>query len=353
MAVDTSFSFAGIGFAESQNRESEHRSGLPAQGAGAILLSAPVKRTCAVAAMNQGPQGAHVRMKHQGADKTVSGEYLTALAASSTHYVGKLQFGAIVKGSVSITNAGAPVTIVDDSAGGLYDTGFVGVAANKRGTINYTTGNIDLTFGASPTEPVQADYQHADYADFESASQTTTKAAAAYPFTIQSGIGRVVPGSIAITETTPLTFVDDGKGNIIETTGGGAVNSGSVDYATGVVTITTGTASLAGTVTMTYKYNPFAALLAAAGGQKLLDIYSMLPELTNAPYAAGVKGESKIGLWGETRFNSATSAITTSFLQVKWMHFGEEPFRVTEDFASFPAGGHDNDPMVDHTVAHL
>lgn len=330
--------FQGVGYIEGQDRYNEHRTGVPAQGAGAILQTAQTRRTTKVFVVNSGEHDVHARLRHQGTTKTQTNENLTALAQSATVYSGALQYKSIVPGSVSFTNAGAPPTIVDDGQGNLYDMGFVGVAANLRGTINYALGTFTLTYGAAPTQPVRATYQHTDAVDFASALQTTTKAAGALPYTIQSGFGRVNPGSVTLTDGT-RTWIDDGKGNIIETVGASAiVKAGTIDYATGIVTLTAGDAPV-GTVTYTYTFNPFAGLVVKAAGCKLLDLMgeSQLPELTTQAWAAGIKNETTLSLWGETRDTQQSNLVC------QWFFFGEDPYRVTEVFSGFPPGGDSND----------
>lgn len=344
---DTGYSFNGVLHAEGQERENEHRTGVPTNGGAVGLLSAPVKRTTGVMVANVGEEDCELRLKHSGTTKTATAELLAALGVSATVFKGQLQFKKLVPKSVSITNVGAPPTIVDDGLGNLYDTGFVGNPANFRGTIDYVNGILALTYGAAPTQPVAITYQHTDYLDFSSAANTTSKAAAAVPFTLQLGRGRTVPGSVSIVDGNPLTFVDDGKGNIIETTGGGAVKRGTIDYALGLITLTSVSAPLAGTVTATWMYNPFAALLRKAGSQKMLDIYSQDPEVSGQAYANGVKNESFVALWGQTRSSTPTSLVT------QWRHFGEEPYRVNELFSGFPPGGEINDPTLNHSVSHL
>ena len=204
---------------------------------------------------------------------------------------------------------------------------------------------------AAPAEPVLATYQHNDWVDFASAAQSTTKAAAAYPFTIggtasTGGIGRVNPFSIAISESGGAkTFVDDGKGNMVETTGAGAVKRGTVDYLTGIVTLTAGSAPLAGTVTMAYTFNPYGQGLAVAGSNRLLDLRGGgLPELTLQPFGAGAKGNTKVALCGETRFSANDGPPKTTSVVAKFFHFGADPFRVREEYPAFPRGGQSNDP---------
>lgn len=334
----------GIGHVEAQERHDEYRTGVAIQGDGQTLLDAPIsdarKWMTKLHAHNTGREAAHLRLRHQGQVKAVASEHIAALAAGGNRYVGRLQHRSVVPSSVVISNAGAPVDIVDDGNGVLHDTG---IPANVRGSINYSTGAIDFTYGAAPTDPVFAAYSHTDATDFESAAQSESfTAAAVYPETFQAGIGRINPGSVALDDGA-LTFVDDGKGNMIETGAGGPADVvGTVDYATGVVTLTSGSAPLSGVadaVTLGYRYNPFATLLAKGGGQALFDGYSsQIPELTNQPWANGLKNESRLTLWGEAR--SPTSLIT------KWYHAGEDPIRVEAPFSGFPPGGHDNDPRL-------
>jgi hypothetical protein len=336
--------YQGIGHIEAQDRVNEHRTGVPNRGAGAALLSAQTRRTARVQAINAGEADAHLRMRHAGSVKQVTNEHLAALSQPGNKFIGGLQFKSIVPSSVSITNGGAPLTIVDNGAGVLHDTGLPLVT---RGTIDYVKGTISLTYGAAPTAPVRATYQHNDYADFASPSQVTTKASAALPFTVQTGFGRVNPGAVSIVDGTPSTWVDDGKGNIIHTTGGVATVGGSIDYATGVITLFAPSPVLAGTVTVTYTFNPFGGIAAKAAGCKLMDMMGegSLPELTAEPWADGIKGELTVALWGESRdTNKGTNLVTM------WTFFGEEPYRVREEFSGFPPGGHSNDSRLDPKV---
>lgn len=344
----SNYEFAGVGHAEAQDRKDEHRTGVPSQGAGTVLLDAPVQtsrqRLSKVHVMNNGEQGALLRMLHQGAVKALGlgGRWLTGLSQVGNRVAGRLVHKSIVPGSVVIQEAGALANIVDSAGDGvLHD---VGVPANVRGSINYVTGDIDFTWGGAATEPQLIDLNHTDYTDFTSVAQSATfTAAGAYTETFQTAIGRLVPGFVTLGDGA-LTFIDDGRGLMLETTGGSEAVQGTVDYATGVITLTGGSAPLnagAGAVTIGSRYNPFASLLSKAGGCMLLDLYpSQLPELTTEVWADGIKGESRLGLWGESRSNPQTSLTT------QWYHSGEDPFRVDAPFSGFPPGGHDNDPTL-------
>lgn len=345
MPHEGNYTFAGIANVEAQDRRDEYRTGVPSLGDGQSVLDAPAPGARqilqAVHAHNTGDQAAWLRLMHQGTVKTVTAELLTALAVTATRYSGRLQYRAVVPGSVTITNAGAPADIVDDGNGLLVDIG----TTTQRGTIDYANGVVDFTYGAGPTEPVTVDYDHTDCVDFASATQTTTftggtAPAGAYPETLALTFGRVVPGSVSLTDGVE-TFVDDGKGNMVETTGGIASVEGSIDYATGVITLTGGTGTLADPTTATYQFNPFASLLAAGAGQALMDLFnSQIPELTQEPWADGLSGEARICLWAESRAAAQTNLVT------QWVHAGEDPFRVEAPFSGFPPGGHDNDPRI-------
>lgn len=332
--------FLGINEIEAQDRVNEARTGVPALGSGLLLLlHASIKGTAGVSAVNVGEHPAHVRLRHQGQTKTATGEYLAALATGTNRFVGVLAHRDITPGTLVITNAGAPATVVDNGAGGLVDIG----TTTARGTIDYANGLLALQYGAAVTEPTQAAYSHQDYTDFVSPAQATVHTPAGATGTggvselIQLGFGRVVPGSVSFsTNGGALTFVDDGKGNIIETTAT-ATLAGSIDYATGLIDINTASIALtAVAATIAYTFNPFGARIVPGAAAKMLDTYaSSLPELTAQPWAAGLKGESRVGLVGEAveAGSNGTSLVT------QWSHYGEEPYRVEEAYSGFPPGG--------------
>jgi hypothetical protein len=354
--VDT-LTFEGIGFAESQDRYDEHRTGVPPRGAMALLQhTTGIRRTSKVNVWNAGKQHAHVRLRHQGATYTQTGEYLTAYAATAhTVYNVPLQYKSIVPSSLTITPAAGPAAVVDDGLGNLWDTGFVGITGHLRGTVNYVTGQVTLTFPSTATEPVRATYMDTDYQDFSTTLQVASGTpvigtAFALPY------GRVNPGSVSLTDGTN-TWVDDGKGNIILTVGAGSVEAvGTIDYARGLITLTTGPVPGALTTASVFTFNPFAAFIAPAAGAKLLDMFSQIPELTNYAWGKGCRSELNLGLSGESypeTFPSGYVLNKSTNLICQWFHFSEEPYRVQEDYSGFPPGGYDNDPNVIDTVSHL
>jgi len=336
------YTYAGVNEVEAQDRVNEHRTGLPAAARGLLaLLAAPVKRTTSVKTKNVGGAAAEVRLRHGSSSKAVTAELMTALAqgGGTTIYIGKLQFGDITIGSVVIDDTGANPDLVDDAAdpGKLFETG----TTVQRGTIDYVTGVVSITYGAAATEPVTAAFSHTAPVDFISPTQVTSQAAAgSFDEVIQLGFGRVNPGSVSIVSGAVPTYVDDGKGNLIQNNVAVAVQ-GTIDYVTGLVTITGGSAVASGTIAVTYTFNPFGKLLAAGGGTGEATLYpGDIPELSEEPWADGIKDEDEVFLVGSSRTQDATSLIT------RWTHWGEEPYRVRQIFSAFPPGGHDNDPSV-------
>lgn len=333
--------FLGINEVEAQDREDEVRTGVPALGSGLLLLlHAPVLGTSGVKVINVGGLRAQLRLMHQGSTKAVSGEHLVGLDAGSNAFIGKLAHGSIVPGTLVITNAGAPLTVVDDGAGGLVDVG----TTTSRGTIDYAQGLLSLQYGAAPTQPVVAAYSHTAYTDFVSPAQATSHTPPGATGTggvselVQLGFGRVVPGSVSFsTNGGALTFVDDAKGRIIETTGGSAAVAGSINYATGLIDISTASIALTAVAfTVTFTFNPFAAALVAGAAAKMFDTYANgIPEMTSQPWAAGLKGESRVGLVGEAMEAGAEGAA----LITQWSHYGADPYRVEDAFSGFPPGG--------------
>lgn len=338
--MEGNYTFAGVDQVEAQDRTNEHRTGLPALGAGlALLLAAPIRRTSCVKAMNTGDHAAEIRLRHGSSVKSVTAEWLKAFDTGTlTTYRGRLQYGLIVPGTVVVTDPGANPVLVDTNGDGiLYETG----TAVQRGTINYTDGSLDITYGAAATAPVTIAYDHTSPVDFASPAQVTNQAAAAFPFTMPLGFGRVNPGSVTIVHGGATTYADDGKGNIVETTAASEAVQGSIDYATGVITITGGSAALAGTVAATYTFNPFAVLLVGGGGTGTVTLYpGQIPELSDEPWADGAKGEDEVFLVGQGRTTNGAHLTT------QWTHWGEEPYRVRQIYSAFPPGGHSNDPSV-------
>lgn len=347
--TEGNYTFAGIGTAEAKTRHDEYRTGVPPLGQRLLaLLSAPIRQTTDLKVMNQGNEACDVRLAHGSGTRTVAGELLAALGVSTTVYRGQLQFGSVVPGSVTIGAAAGPVPLTDvnpitgEGDGNLWDAGGV-----KRGTINYLTGVVDITFAGAVTEPVTAGYQHTDWVQFAFAQVTSHTApggtgTGGTPEVIQTTFGRIVPGTIAFTDGGGDTFVDDGKGNIIETTGGSAAVVGTVDYATGVITVTDAGLAVTGTFNVTYSFNPFGALLVAGGSTQDMNLLSPdIPEIGSESYADGIKGESRLALVGMSRSNRSTHLMT------QWGHHVDDPYRVDSEYSGFPAGGASNDPTVD------
>lgn len=339
--------FQGIGQIEAQDRSDEYRTGVPALGSALTLLlhapaTAPRGRLTGVQVVNSGELRAELRLRHQGQVKTVTTEQIVAFDQGGDLYVGRLQFGAITPGSFVATEAGALADVVDNGLGVLHD---IGIPANTRGTINYVTGVISLQWPGAVTQPATVAYTHTDYTDFVSPAQTSPSitppggtGTGGVAEVFSTGTGRVNPGSVSFsTNGGALTFVDDGKGTIVETTGGSAAVAGTIDYATGTITVDTASLALTAVAfTVAFTFNPFATLLAGGAASKLLDTFgSPIPELTQQPWAAGLKDENRVGLVGACTEAGANGTD----LVTQWAHFGEDPFRVETAFSGFPPGG--------------
>jgi hypothetical protein len=339
MSLEGNYSFAGIGAAEAKDRFNEHRTGVPPVGGKAALLSAPVRYTTGVDVMNQGSEPADIRLAHGSSDKAVTAEILSALVTGAV-VRGQLAKGAILPGSLSVTDStGSPQVVSDVNADGLLlDGGGV-----QRGTINYLTGELDLTFAGAAVAPVTTSYTHNDFVEFAFAQTQTFTAAAGYPEQFLTQFGRIVPGTVTLTDGA-LTLVDDAKGNMIETTGGIATVVGTIDYALGQIDLTSGTGNLNGGANLTivgYSFNPFGSLLQAGGTFVGFSLLSPdIPEIGSESFADGVKGESRLALIGECRTNRTTNLLT------RWYHHCEEPYRVKEEYTAFGPGGQSNDPRL-------
>lgn len=90
---------------------------------------------------------------------SVTAESLGTGDGSDTTFSGTLAFkgGGAVRTAFAITiKVNSVITLTDDYSGNLKDSSGV-----IRGTINYTTGAYDITFGTAPgnTHPIVADYQ--------------------------------------------------------------------------------------------------------------------------------------------------------------------------------------------------
>jgi len=93
---------------------------------------------------------------------TVSAEAIGTGDGSDTTFSGTLAFkgGSALRTCFAVTiKVNGAVTLTDDYNGNLKDSSGV-----VRGTINYTTGAYDITFGTAPgnTHPIVADYQYED-----------------------------------------------------------------------------------------------------------------------------------------------------------------------------------------------
>lgn len=151
----------------------------------------------------------------EAAATAVADEVMGAGDGSVKIFHGALANGDAEPGSVAVeaTVGAATVAMSDDGAGGL-------AGAAGAGTINYATGVFSLIFGTAPDNStnVTADYNH-------------TPPAKTFSGTLADG--PVEPGSVVVTDGVEA-FSDDGLGVLTGDAGG----AGTIDYATGAISVT-------------------------------------------------------------------------------------------------------------------
>lgn len=141
----------------------------------------------------------------------------------------------IIAGTLTITGSNPPQVVTDDGAGNLVGAG--------AGTVNYVTGAISLTFAAAP---LGGSTITVVYANFAVGNGTAT-------YNVNLGNTPIRRGTVVITAGAQ-SATDNGLGGFTTVLPGG---SGSIDYTTGVVSITFQAAVAIGTViTISYDYHP-------------------------------------------------------------------------------------------------
>lgn len=163
---------------------------------------------------------------------------------STTTFTGTLSISggdAIQPGSVIITCAGSATTLADDGHGVLVGSGGPG----GSGTVNYATGDVSVTFNAAPTTgfPVVISWIYCDaYGTGDGVTKT---------FTHTMSLAGAPKTLMYLTVSDGVeSFVDDRNGNLIGSLGG----SGTVNYATGAVSVTFNTAPLLNALIYAYSY---------------------------------------------------------------------------------------------------
>jgi len=150
----------------------------------------------------------------------------------TTNFTGTLSHTPIVPNSVEITDGTQVVT--DDGSGNLTGDG--------TGTIDYSTGDVDVTFNNPPVpgDDIKASYSYGDAIGTGNGTDKTFSGFLSHTM--------IIPGSVVVTDGTQIV-VDDGAGSL---TGDG---SGSIDYGTGFITVTFDSAPTSGDpIVVSYSY---------------------------------------------------------------------------------------------------
>lgn len=163
----------------------------------------------------------------------------TAMAFSSTVVttpgeVATRYFGtSVARGSVQVTVAG--VTLSDDSAGNLIPT------AGFSGSVNYETGAVSIARSTGINGQVSGTAAHAVALSLAAHTATTPITIGNRGYTYVKNLSPVPsPGSVSIDYMALgkwYRLVDNGAGGI---SGDDGVGSGTVDYATGSISVTLG-----------------------------------------------------------------------------------------------------------------
>jgi hypothetical protein len=133
----------------------------------------------------------------------------------TNRFRGKLA-GGIVPGTLSITDSnGAPLVGTDNGAGVITGAGI------SSGSVNYSTGDLDVTFNAAVTLPVFVTWETATLDIYVPDDLLPLQPGRVF---LWGGFG--ADGAQAGAE---LIAVDDGQGNIV----GDVLVGGTIDYATG------------------------------------------------------------------------------------------------------------------------
>ncbi len=194
---------------------------------------------------------------------TVTGREATNDKTGANTAAGVLPNLNLVPGSITFHLSGAGNDIEDDGNGVLVDVG----TSTVRGSINYETGAYSFT-GSGAITNLTVDYQHTDYisvSDGAATPEVDTTGAGTVAQTHTTSFP-IVPGTWSAADTGAQTYVDDGKGNVIQTNPAQHLKVGTIDYVNGVVTITASAAVIAVSLTHNYTKDKYNKKVAAGGG---------------------------------------------------------------------------------------
>lgn len=152
--------------------------------------------------------------------------------SSTKTFTGTLTPGAgrvIQPSSFQASSGGSTETFTDNGAGVLTGT------AGGSGTINYTTGAVSVTFSSAPTTGFVVNVKYI----LDDLFGTGDGATRTFTHTLSLVSGRLTAMYIQVNDAAE-TFIDDRNGNLIGSQGG----TGTVNYATGAVSVTFAVAPL-------------------------------------------------------------------------------------------------------------
>lgn len=257
---------------------------------------------------------------------TVTGRNATRDKTAATTAAGVLPNLHIVPGSVLFTLPGAGNDIQDDGNGILVDFG----TSTARGVINYDTGAYSFT-ASGAIGNLSVGYQHTDYISVSGGAataevDTTGAGTVAQTHTTTSPI---VPGTWTGADTGAQTYVDDAKGNIIQTNVATHIVVGTIDYVNGVVSITASAAVIAVSITHNYTIDKYNKKVAAGGGYVNNQLwpdggeqYADAIKSTPVPALGGADCPTvKLGLFAES-----TSATGEGALRVNFTYRAQDTF---------------------------
>lgn len=159
-----------------------------------------------------------------------------------THFTGTVVPGtglSIIPGSVRIYHGSGDVVITDDGDGVLWEP-VSGGPSIEAGTIDYSTGAVDVTFTTAPAsgDDVNAEYRHLIDYQTGGLEATADGATRRYKGVLTSPpVNPLIGGlnGIAFSDGSQ-TILDDGNGNLVGSVDPAGVNT--IDYQTGAYDFT-------------------------------------------------------------------------------------------------------------------
>ncbi len=273
----------------------------------------------------RGKDNVRVITRVGGKTIVVSGLLTVADSTGANTAAGVLPNRDIVAGTVLFTHAGAGNNVEDDGDGVLQDAG----GGTVRGVINYETGVYSYTASDAKGDTIVA-YDHTDYVSVSGGAQAenSTDGAGTTDFADSTALP-IVPGTLTLTDQGTLTFADDGKGNIVQTNTTPDAVVGTVNYATGAISLS-GTGNITTSIDLAYNHDLYSKTVAAGGShltcQYVPDGGDFYQDAIKSPPIANQGGaytpNVKLGFFAE-----ALAANGNNGLRVNVMSKGEDTFQ--------------------------